>query len=293
MLATLLIWLSVAVAVLALADLFLSQAQKTWLSNALIKTWSVLDEAKSWSFADWLKKPTAMWWLAASMALLISAGFILQQVLMMKWLEREIAQQGAPEYALHLDDFLKAAVFGIIVLFIARLIFARLLRFTSAKQLFGRLVIIFSFAAIAFYLLGIALDKLAFSVHACIPCIFVRPRDFSSTGQGLRGHRQPVRWRVRGSSHCRIPQRAGARCKRILRRHSRFNQSFGLELRKARLLQSMIGNSYKICEDPYLRIFKKFARRYRLAGVGQVWSPPHPHVVVRMVHCAVAIDRRT
>jgi len=162
MLATLLIWLSVAVAVLALADLFLSQAQKTWLSNALIKTWSVLDEAKSWSFADWLKKPRAMWWLAASMALLISAGFILQQVLMMKWLEREIAQQGAPEYALHLDDFLKAAVFGIIVLFIARLIFARLLRFTSAKQLFGRLVIIFSFAAIAFYLLGIALDKLAF-----------------------------------------------------------------------------------------------------------------------------------
>jgi hypothetical protein len=60
MLATLLIWLSVAVALLALADLFLSQAQKTWLSNALIKTWSVLDEAKSWSFADWLKKPSSL-----------------------------------------------------------------------------------------------------------------------------------------------------------------------------------------------------------------------------------------
>src|SRR6516164_116699 len=60
MLATLLIWLSVAVAVLALADLFLSQAQKTWLSDALIKTWSVLDEAKSWSFADWLKKPSSL-----------------------------------------------------------------------------------------------------------------------------------------------------------------------------------------------------------------------------------------
>jgi len=100
MLATLLIWLSVAVAVLALADLFLSQAQKTWLSDALIKTWSVLDEAKSWSFADWLKKPRAMWWLAASMALLMSAAPILRRVWMMGQLKREIEQQGGAEYAL-------------------------------------------------------------------------------------------------------------------------------------------------------------------------------------------------
>jgi len=164
MLATLLIWLSVAVAVLALADLFLSQAQKTWLSDALIKTWSVLDEAKSWSFADWLKKPRAMWWLAASMALLMSAAPILRRVWMMGQLKREIEQQGGAEYALPPDlslaVFLTAAVFGIIILFIARLIFARLLRFTSAKQLSGRLVMIFSFAAIACYLLTIAVDKL-------------------------------------------------------------------------------------------------------------------------------------
>jgi hypothetical protein len=64
MLATLLIWLSAAVAVLALADLLLSKAQKDWLSNAVIKIWSVIDEAKAWSFADWLKNPRARWWFA-------------------------------------------------------------------------------------------------------------------------------------------------------------------------------------------------------------------------------------
>jgi hypothetical protein len=57
MLATLLIWLSGAVAVLALLDLFLSKTQKAWLSNAVIKAWSILDEAKEWSFTDWLKMP--------------------------------------------------------------------------------------------------------------------------------------------------------------------------------------------------------------------------------------------
>jgi hypothetical protein len=99
-----------------------------------------------------------MWWLAASMALLISVG----QVWLMEYLWR-IAEQGGPEYALSLGTFLVAAVFGIVTLFIARLIFARLLRFTSAKQLSGRLVIIFVFAAIAYCLLGIAMDNLAIS----------------------------------------------------------------------------------------------------------------------------------
>jgi hypothetical protein len=71
MLATLLIWLSVAVAVLALVDLLLSKAQKEWLSNAVIKMWSVLDEAKGWSFADWIKEPRATWWLAVGLGLLL------------------------------------------------------------------------------------------------------------------------------------------------------------------------------------------------------------------------------
>src|SRR5215510_11058813 len=68
MLGTLLIWLSVAVAILAIVDLFLSDSQKTWLSNAVIKTWNVLDEAKGWSFADWLKEPRAAWWLAMALS---------------------------------------------------------------------------------------------------------------------------------------------------------------------------------------------------------------------------------
>src|SRR5215510_8281325 len=71
MLGTLLIWLSVAVAILAIVDLFLSDSQKAWLSNAVIKTWNILDEGKGWSFADWLKRPRAKWWLALSLGLLL------------------------------------------------------------------------------------------------------------------------------------------------------------------------------------------------------------------------------
>jgi hypothetical protein len=62
MLATLTIWLSAAVAVLVLVEIFLSKAQKEWLSNAVLKIWSSLDEAKGWSFADWLIKPGPKWW---------------------------------------------------------------------------------------------------------------------------------------------------------------------------------------------------------------------------------------
>src|SRR5262249_21259032 len=75
MLGTLLIWLSVAVAILAIVDLFLSDSQKAWLSNAVIKTWNILDEAKGWSFTDWLKEPRAAWWLAMALPLLLGLVF--------------------------------------------------------------------------------------------------------------------------------------------------------------------------------------------------------------------------
>ena len=73
MLATSLIWLSVAVAALALLDLFLSKAQKTRLSNVVIKIWNGLDEAKGWSFANWAQKPAAKWWLAVSLGFICAA----------------------------------------------------------------------------------------------------------------------------------------------------------------------------------------------------------------------------
>lgn len=76
MLATLLIWLSVAVAVLTLLDLFLSKAQKDWLSNAVLKLWIILDEARGWSFADWLKQPRATWWLAVSLGLFTGTSIV-------------------------------------------------------------------------------------------------------------------------------------------------------------------------------------------------------------------------
>src|SRR6516225_6033863 len=84
MLATLLIWLSVAVAVLALLDLFLSKAQKTWLSNVVIKAWNILDEARRWSFLDWLKNPRARWWLALSLALVLGLVFNVWQIFLLE-----------------------------------------------------------------------------------------------------------------------------------------------------------------------------------------------------------------
>jgi hypothetical protein len=69
MLGTLVIALSAAVAVLALLDFFLSKAQKEWLSNAVIRMWSILDEARGWSFSDWVKQPRARWWLALSLGI--------------------------------------------------------------------------------------------------------------------------------------------------------------------------------------------------------------------------------
>jgi hypothetical protein len=46
MLATIFIWLSVAVIALGLADILLSKTQKEWLSNAVLKLWGALDEAR-------------------------------------------------------------------------------------------------------------------------------------------------------------------------------------------------------------------------------------------------------
>jgi hypothetical protein len=166
MLATLLIWLFAAVAVLKLLDLFLSPAQKTWLSNAVIETWNVLDEAKAWSFADWLKRPRAIWWLAASLTLL-SMSFQL-------WLER--AREKLPAGYISsgpLQTLLNTAFIGIIVLLMARLIFARLLRFTSMIQLSGRLLVILICVGIALPLLGTFIDKLIFSEHGTVAVILI------------------------------------------------------------------------------------------------------------------------
>jgi len=128
MLATLLIWLSVAVAVLALTDLFLSTAQKDWLSNAVLKLWSILDEAKAWSFADWLKEPRPIWWLAISFGLLIGIHEAWQN-----WTtehERVLAEhlQWVPWLRL-----LELTLYTVFVTLLARVIFARLSKFTSGR----------------------------------------------------------------------------------------------------------------------------------------------------------------
>jgi hypothetical protein len=153
MLATLVIWLSVAVVCLKLVDILLSQAWKTRLSNAAIKTWNVLDEAKAWSFADWLRKPRAIWWLAISLTLLMICFHL--------WLERA-REKSAPDYTPlgQLQTFLVTAFLGITILLMARLIFARLLRFNSMTQLSGRLLILLICVGISYALLGFTINKL-------------------------------------------------------------------------------------------------------------------------------------
>jgi hypothetical protein len=63
MLATTVLWLVAAVAVLKLIDLLLSEQQKTWLSTAVKQASKVLDDAKKWSFFNWLMKTSPnKWW---------------------------------------------------------------------------------------------------------------------------------------------------------------------------------------------------------------------------------------
>jgi hypothetical protein len=150
MLATLLISLSGAVAVLTLLDLFMSNAQKTWLSNVVTKAWDVLDEAKSWSFTDWLKQPRARWWLAISLGVIMAS----YQIFMAQLLEADKARgMGAAENAL--GDFLVGALTAIVVVFLSRLIFARLLNLS-----WGRLAVILFCALAATVLITVCIEFL-------------------------------------------------------------------------------------------------------------------------------------
>jgi hypothetical protein len=90
------------------------------------------------------------------------------------WLER--AREKLPaDYASSglLQTFLNTAFIGIIVLLMARPIFARLLRFTSMAQLSGRLLIILICVGIALPLLGTFIDNLFFSEHGTVAVILI------------------------------------------------------------------------------------------------------------------------
>jgi hypothetical protein len=154
MLATLLISLSGGVAVLTLADLFLSNTQKTWLSNAVIKAWSVLDEAKGWSLTDWLKQPRARWWLAISVGLFMAAYYILMTHHTGRTLHELLVV--LPEDAAVLDFFLYllgATLIGTFIVFVSLPIFARLLNVSR-----GRLAIILLCSLAAVYLIAFFAD---------------------------------------------------------------------------------------------------------------------------------------
>jgi hypothetical protein len=165
MLATLIIWLSVTVAVLALIDLFLSKAQKTWLSNAMVKVWNCLDEAQGWSFADWLKEPRAKWWFAITLGL---AFGISEAYFVFAWndlIDEFRARRGKEPLALGVRGRLFAAAFTlawfwIFIFYLTRPIFAWLLQFSSARHLSAKVVISFLGASAALYLSTFFLDDL-------------------------------------------------------------------------------------------------------------------------------------
>jgi hypothetical protein len=146
MLATLLIWLTAAVAVLALVDLLLSKAQKKWLSDASIKAWSILDEAKGWSLADWLKKPRARWWLALSLGLL---WFAFQASITVYDMPLDLSDPIA-EINFHMTVTHLMLVTTIICLVVASPFFANLLDVGSPKLLVRKLAIISMFALLGY-----------------------------------------------------------------------------------------------------------------------------------------------
>lgn len=123
MLANSVIALCVSVAILKLGDLFLSESQKDRLSNAVTRIWDTLDETKHWSPVDWLRNPRAKWWLAISVALCYGTSSV--------FLLYEPDDSGIPE----------TIFIAILILFVARPILARLLNFSSGKQLWYRLAI--------------------------------------------------------------------------------------------------------------------------------------------------------
>jgi len=169
MLTTLLIWLSASIAVLALADLLLSKAQKDWLSNAVIKIWSVLDEAKAWSFADWLKNPRARWWFAISIGLLMGVkqawSIIMEES--GEYLRPDVLGDAVRNSPLNIS--LLAAISAILVALLSRPIFATLLNFTSRKGLTLRLTV---FSLVAVIVLVIMVVTLGLSEQALSETIF-------------------------------------------------------------------------------------------------------------------------
>jgi hypothetical protein len=170
MLATIFIWLSVAVIALKLADIFLSKAQKEWLSNGVVRFWNILDECKGWSFADWLKKPQAKLWFAITLGLgiavvngytyIVDADYPFNQ-----WkVQIEGAQRTVGGGRTGLLNFFVAVLYGVlafvVTLYFVRPIFAKLLEFRSATHLSVRLVIILVGSWTIYLLLSIVRHEL-------------------------------------------------------------------------------------------------------------------------------------
>jgi hypothetical protein len=186
MLGTLLIWLSVAVAILAIVDLFLSDSQKAWLSNAVIKTWNILDEAKGWSFTDWLKEPRAAWWLAMALPLLL--GLVFSAI--GNWMvavERAGQLAQANDY-LMTDDYwiwmtvafpLMIALSCFIFAFLTQRIFAWLLKLGSLRRLAKIYAITYLVLGIIYGLLFLmlafedSLKESALAKAVLITCLFL------------------------------------------------------------------------------------------------------------------------
>jgi hypothetical protein len=154
MLATLLIWLSVAVAVLALVDLFLSKDQKTWLSDVVLKMWSILDEAKGWSFADWVKKPEPKAWLGIILGVGVAVAWIYKYTVLDTF-------EGESAFSRFFMGSLLGACVGWVAVNAMNHILERLLQFSSAKHLAGKLVMALLGSGTVLFLLIVATSLLS------------------------------------------------------------------------------------------------------------------------------------
>jgi hypothetical protein len=124
MLATVFIWFSVAAIVLKLADIFLSKAQKEWLSNAVLKIWSALDEAKGWSFANWLTKPDTKWW--EGLGLVVFALLASYSIFLVSYSMYHILVHGFErEFKFHFQQTMQLWIGALVIVFSTSGIFVR------------------------------------------------------------------------------------------------------------------------------------------------------------------------
>jgi hypothetical protein len=139
MLANLLLTLTAGVALLALLDLFLDDAQKASLSKWVALIWNYLDDLRTLSLVDWIRQPTARLWMAVcfAVAILVFGSLGIATIV-----------------TISKEAYILVTVISMLYVAVGLLIIAQLLDFMFKRQLWFRLsTVLFGGIAILFVML--------------------------------------------------------------------------------------------------------------------------------------------